>query len=150
MHGPGRITQCGIELVHVGRFVFLPDSDVTGKRQFAEVAVEPRNELRFESGAVEPGSGLCLVGIDGLALHEQPLAGIQRREFEMTRRQRVNFVLDAEQTCDEIVQMAGHRDQEGRFLLRRQRGLSAAQRFQALAQRRIRPAQKIEEGCVYA
>ncbi len=144
MHRPGRIAQRCIDFVRVGTFLLQPGRYVTRKRQFAEIRIEPCSELGFEPGSVEPGSGLRLVGVDGLALHEQPLAGIQRSKFEMTRRQCVDFVFDAEQARDEIVEMTGYRDQEFRFLLQRQRWVTSAQGFQTFTQggTRNRPSRR--------
>src|SRR6185436_5029221 len=74
MHGPGRVAQSRIEPVRVGAFILEPCHDLTGELQFAEAGVKPGDELRFEPRAVEPGGSRGLIGVDRLALHEQPLA----------------------------------------------------------------------------
>ena len=62
-----------------------------------------------ERRAVEAFRRLGLVGLEGLALHEQALAGEDRRQLMVARRQRPRLPADAEQTGDEILEMGPRR-----------------------------------------
>ena len=65
----------------------------------------------------------------GLALHELALDAVERRQLVVARRERLDFRLDAEQLRDESLEVRREREQQLRFLLRRQRrGLGARAR----------------------
>ncbi len=81
-------------------------------------------QLGLQGRAVEAFGRFRLVCLEGLALHEQALAGEDRRQFVMGRGQRLHLGADAEQLGDEILDMGGKLDQQGRFILARRRRLA--------------------------
>ena len=97
-------------------------------------------ELAGERLAVEARRGLGLMGLQRLALDEKPLAGEDRRQSVMALGQFPQLAADAEEAADEILEMGRQLDQEGRFLLARQRRRTGRQ--QALAELR---GQALEE-----
>src|SRR3954469_25947375 len=146
MYCPGRVAQRDGQLFSVHDLVLQPRRDSTRKLEFAELSAEPADQLRFEFCTVKPGRSLGFVSVDSPALHEQPLARVERGKFRMALSQCRCLVFNIEQLSDEFIEVYCHFDKKLRFLLAGKRGVAVlAERFKLLAQRWIGATQKINE-----
>ena len=80
------------------------------KPLFGQAPPHPGLQRRPQRRAVE--AGRIGVFLHRLALHEQPLAGVDRVERQRLARERVGFRLDAEQRGNERVQMRAECDDQ--------------------------------------
>ena len=95
-----------------------PDQVADGQREGQFPGFQPVGELyrqrksRRDGRAVERGGDVRLEGARDVALHEEPLAVVERRQATMTFPQRGCFGADGEQGADEVLQRPRHFDQE--------------------------------------
>ena len=83
-----------------------------GEGQFVESAAEQVGQLGAQRVGVERRRFRLVVRLERAALHEQALHGIERRQIGVGLAQRAQFLLDAEQLAEEIVDMGGDRDDQ--------------------------------------
>ena len=99
----------------------------------AELAPGPAERLFHlapERRPVECGRGIRPMRVHRLALDELALDGVERRELVVSRLERAEIGLDAEQRAHEILEMRSERDQELGLRLRREGAGFAAGRTQ--------------------
>jgi len=101
-----------------------------------------------DGSAVESGGGLGLERAGDVALHEQALAVVERRQPAMAGAQLGRFASDAEECRDEILERARQLDQQIRFILRGHRIGRGTRSQQAGMQLDIRILQPLDEGGV--
>ena len=98
--------------------------------------------------AIERLRDVGLVRVHRLALDEQTLHRVERRELVVPGLERAHFGLDAEQRRDEVFEMRPERDQELRLGLALQRIRVGARRGEARRKYRIRRLQMVDESTV--
>ena len=106
----------------------------------------PRLDTVGRIGAdIDRGLRAHRIGLDrarDVALHEQPLAVVERRELRIAAAQAGDVARDAEQFADEILERSRHLDQQVGLILGRQRLRRGARRHQTgvhVGIRRLQP-----------
>jgi hypothetical protein len=109
---PRGVAQRGFQLVRMRGFVFLPLAHEPRESELAECAVQVLRERLLERHTVDLRGFVRLDAGHRLALNEQSLARIQRRERMVPIAKVGHRLLDAEQLCDERFKMRCQRDQQ--------------------------------------
>jgi hypothetical protein len=121
VRGPCGIAQGQVQPAGVRRFVLLPRRHRPCKREFAagtgHRCAEGGFEFAAERRAVERRRDIGLVRVHRLALDEEPLHRVQRRQRVMRRFERADLGGDAEERCQEILEMRGDGNQQCRLVL---------------------------------
>ncbi len=118
---PGGVAEGEVEGAGVGPLVGQPLHDLGGVSDLVQRRAQVGGERPFQRRTIEPCGRLRRVRLGRAALHEQALAGIERREAQVAGRRRPQFGLDTEQTGEKAVEMRRQRQQQFRFLLGIQR-----------------------------
>jgi len=154
LRGPRRVTQRQVERLGVARLVLLPGGQRVRERDFIPAAddrrPDERLELRPERRAVERGRRLALVGVRRLALDEQALDRVERRERVLRRLERPDLVLHAEECRHEILDVGTQRDHQVPLGPVAERAGRLPRLAQATGQRRVGAFQVVEEQAVDA
>ena len=119
---------------------------VVGEGEFGERAAQAGFQVAAQGGAVDVGGVAVL--LHRLALHEQPLAGVDRVQRMGLLRQFQQLRLDAEQGADEPVQVGAERDDQGAGVLVGQGVGVGARGQQAGVQLGVIRRQLVQEGAV--
>ena len=148
---PGRVARRRLQLLARIRLVPEPAQHRLGEGLLLDRNRHMRPERRLDRRAVERGRLRRLHRPRGAALHEQPLAAIDRGERGVALRERLRLRLDGEQPGEAGFQLRRQRQHQRRFRLRFQRAgrragglqLRAQRLIEALQEQRVEPDQPV-------
>ncbi len=121
----------------------VPGGDVAGESSFGQGRLHARGQCGRQYGTVE--AGRIGIFLDGLTLHEQPFAGVDRVQRVGGAGQRQGLLLDAEQRRDEAVQIRSGGHDQVRLIAGRQVFRFGAGSQQPLLQGRVLFTQGLQE-----
>ena len=142
---PCGIAQRDVERRGVRGLVLLPARNRVGEAELGEWSTERALQLPSQHGSVELGGHIRPMRVHRLALDEEALHRIERRELVVLPLQRADVARNAEQRGEEILQMRPKRDQQVRLTLAPQLVGPGARHDQACRQRLVRRLQMLDE-----
>ena len=113
---PSRVLQREIQRLRMTCLILLPFRNVISKHEFSQRLPEQGFEFAAHCRTVDTCSGIGLVLVHGLALHEQALDAVERRQLVMLPGQGSNFGRDTEQLSDKIIEMRRQCQQQFGFI----------------------------------
>ncbi len=141
---PRGVARGDVEILGM-RGIALPARHGEREIELAPFAPEARVQLGPQVLRIERRRDIRLVRVHRLALHEQALDGVERREAMMLGLERTHFVADPEELREEILDVGTDADQQVRFRLRRQGAGLGARDDERIVQCRRGRAQMAEE-----
>ena len=139
--GPGGVAGREVQRFGVGRR--FPGGDVTGEGGLGQCLTGAGGEGFGQRGTVE--AGRIGIFLHRLALHEQPLAAVDRVERPGLRHQRVQFRRNPEQGAEEPIERRAEGNHQLGFVLHPHRLRRGPRGEQAGVQRRVLLRQPEEE-----
>ena len=143
--GPGCIACSGFERLRVSRLFLLPFGHVLGKGQLGERLAKEGFERFLRGVTIDCGGVLGLHLVHSAALHEKALDRVKGGQLVVLPGQRLEFGFDAEQPCEEILEVRRKRDKQLRLSLGCERGWVPASVDEPVGQRGVQLAHEFDE-----